>query len=87
MVDKLIYSIVWLCGLLWLTAWIFPKEGRVWDVLYAVSLIAVLMQLALVLYNGSAVKMRRRMWKRLKGEPTFCDHGFMDTDNCPDCRH
>lgn len=87
MLDKLAYSIVWLIVQLWLTAWAFRQEGYWWSVFYGALVAADLVQLGLILYNVSDVMTRRKLWQKLKGKIYLCPHGFMDSDECPECRH
>jgi len=85
--GKFTYSLIWLILLLYAFGVILKHEGPWWDIAYALVFVAIIIQTCLVCYNASDTLMRKRMWDRLRGRPTFCEHVFMDTDNCPDCRH
>lgn len=70
MYDKLLYSVIWLCALLWVFGEIGHHGlGGRWTWYWWIVLIAILIQLCVVLYHGSDAYSRHRMWQKMRGKP------------------
>lgn len=96
MTDKVVYSLIWLGILLWLTGLASHQHGRGWDVLFGALIGSCLVQVGFICYNVSDWWSRGRMRRALEGKdvthyavhtpPMTCPHGD-SWDDCPDCRH
>jgi uncharacterized membrane protein YbhN (UPF0104 family) len=70
MYDKLMYSIIWMIGLLYLLGWVVKHQALGWYLwLYWILVIAILMQVLVIVYHASDAYTRHRFWQKMRGKP------------------